>query len=145
MDTSSGAILAMATSSPFNPNSPYALDEISQSKLDNSGYVVGSAEYSNYKRELLEIAWSNKAISETYEPGSTFKIITVAAALESGAADMSDTFSCHGYHEVGGWRIKCHKVSGHGNGFSLAYGLQMSCNPTMMKIAEKTGADTMPC
>lgn len=141
MDTSSGAILAMATSSPFNPNSPYALDEISQSKLDNSGYVVGSAEYSNYKRELLEIAWSNKAISETYEPGSTFKIITVSTALELGAASVNDRFSCSGAYKVGGWHIKCHKVTGHGSGFTLAYGLQMSCNPTMMQLAERIGAE----
>lgn len=142
MDTSTGAILAMATSSPFDPNSPFELDELSLSKLENSGYQEGSKEYGEYKSELLEIMWSNKAVSETYEPGSTFKIITVAAALDSGAATMSDTFSCNGYHTVGGWRIKCHKVTGHGSGFSLAYGLQMSCNPTMMTVAERIGAET---
>jgi stage V sporulation protein D (sporulation-specific penicillin-binding protein) len=86
--------------------------------------------------------WSNKAVSETYEPGSTFKIITVAAAVDSGAAAFNDTFSCHGYQTVSGWRIKCHKVTGHGSGFTLSYGLQMSCNPTMMQIAERTGAET---
>ena len=84
--------------------------------------------------------WSNKAISETYEPGSTFKIITVSAAIDAGAAKMTDTFSCNGYHTVGGWRIKCHKVTGHGSGFNLSYGLQMSCNPTMMTIAERLGS-----
>ena len=67
--------------------------------------------------------------------------MTVAAALDSGVADFDDTFSCHGYHTVGGWRIKCHKTTGHGSGFSLAYGLQMSCNPTMMQIAERIGAE----
>jgi len=141
MDTSSGAILAMATTSPFDPNSPYVLDEKSQIKLSNSGFDENSEEYKAYKRELMEIMWSNKAVSETYEPGSTFKIITVSAALDLGIAKITDQFSCKGYHEVGGWRIKCHKTTGHGSGFSLAYGLQMSCNPTMMKLSEKIGAE----
>lgn len=142
MDTNTGAILAMATSSPFNPNTPYTLDEISQSKLDNSGYATSSEEYKKLKTELMQVMWSNKCVSETYEPGSTFKIVTVAAALDAGVATMNDKFSCSGYHTVGGWRIKCHKTTGHGSGFSLAYGLQMSCNPTMMKLAERTGKET---
>lgn len=141
MDTKSGAILAMATSSPFNPNSPYELDEVSNMKLNTSGLAVGSEEYRAYKVSLMQTMWANKAVSEAYEPGSTFKIVTVSAALELGAADLNDTFSCHGYHTVGGWRIKCHKINGHGSGFSLAYGLQMSCNPTMMTLAERIGAE----
>lgn len=141
MDTSSGAILAMATSSPFDPNSPFILDSVSEEKLKNSGYAEGSEEYSSYKRELMQIMWSNKAVSETYEPGSTFKIVTVSAALDLGVADMNDTFSCKGYHTIGGWRIKCHKTTGHGSGFPLSYGLQMSCNPTMMMLAERIGPE----
>ena len=142
MDTETGAILAMATSSPFNPNEPYVLDDLSMAKLRESGYAEGSEEYSKLKNELMNVMWSNKAISETYEPGSTFKIVTVSSALECGAATLNDRFSCHGYYKVGGWHIKCHKVTGHGSGFSLAYGLQMSCNPTMMQIAERIGSDT---
>lgn len=141
MDTNTGAILAMATSSPFDPNYPFELDKESLEKLANSGLKEGSDEYKAYKNELMQLMWSNKAVSETYEPGSTFKIITVSAALDLGVADTSDTFSCNGYHMVGGWRIKCHKTTGHGSGFSLAYGLQMSCNPTMMTIAERIGSD----
>ncbi len=141
MDTNTGAILAMATSSPFNPNNPYELDEISQAKLDSSGYAPTSEEYKKLKTELMQVMWSNKCVSETYEPGSTFKIVTVSAALDSGAATMNDRFSCKGYHTVGGWRIKCHKTTGHGSGFSLAYGLQMSCNPTMMTLSERIGAE----
>lgn len=140
MDTSTGAILAMATSSPFDPNSPFELDAMSQEKLLNSGFIEGSEEYKEYKNDLTKIMWSNKAISETYEPGSTFKIVTVSAALDSGAAKESDTFSCKGYAEVGGWRIRCHKTTGHGSGFSLAYGLQMSCNPCMIALSERVGA-----
>ena len=141
MDTSTGAILAMATSSPFDPNEPFVLDDQSLEKLQNSNLIEGSNEYKAYKNELMQIMWSNKAVSETYEPGSTFKIITVSAALDSGVAKTTDTFSCNGYHTIGGWRIKCHKTTGHGHGFSLAYGLQMSCNPTMMTIAERIGAE----
>lgn len=141
MDTSDGAILAMATSSPYNPNNPYLLDDISAKKLNDSGYEEGSNEYKEYKRELMEIMWSNKAISETYEPGSTFKIITVSTALDLGVVTPNDRFSCVGYYEVGGWHIKCHKITGHGSGFTLAYGLQMSCNPTMMQLAERIGAN----
>ncbi|MBQ8372109.1 MAG: PASTA domain-containing protein [Clostridia bacterium] len=141
MDTETGAILAMATSSPFDPNTPFLLDDISQEKLAASGLAEGSEEYKAYKNELLQIMWSNKAVSEIYEPGSTFKIITVAAALDSGVASTTDHFDCPGYKMVGGWRIKCHKRTGHGSGFSLAYGLQMSCNPTMMTVAERIGAE----
>lgn len=141
MNTETGAILAMATSSPFNPNEPYNLDEISAKKLSESGFSPESDEYKKYKRELMDIMWSNKAVSETYEPGSTFKIITVATALNLGAASISDRFSCVGFYEVGGWHIKCHKITGHGSGFTLAYGLQMSCNPTMMQISERIGSD----
>ncbi len=141
MDIKTGAIIAMATTSPFDPNNPYVLDELSATKLFESGYDRDSDEYKAYKKELLEIMWSNKAISETYEPGSTFKIITVSCALDSGCASTNDRFSCIGYHSVGGYRIKCHKVKGHGSGFNLAYGLQMSCNPTMMQLAERVGRE----
>ena len=142
MDTSTGAILAMATSSPFDPNDPFTLDSESQAILDSSGAEKGSEEYKKLKSDLQQQMWSNKAVSQLYEPGSTFKIVTVSAALDSGSSNINDKFSCSGYHTVGGWRIKCHKTTGHGSGFTLAYGLQMSCNPTMMSIAEKMGAET---
>ncbi len=141
MNTKNGAILGMATSTPFNPNSPFELDTVSQNKLDESGFIKGSKEYTEYKNELLQIMWSNKTISETYEPGSTFKIITVSSALDAGAVSANDTFSCSGYKEVGGYKIKCHKTTGHGSGFSLAYGLQMSCNPCMISVSERLGAN----
>ena len=140
MDTATGAILGMATTSPFDPNDPFTLDPQSQQKLNESGLIVGTDEYKAYKNELMQIMWSNKAISETYEPGSTFKIVTVSAALDLGVATPSSSFSCNGYLQVGGWRIKCHKTTGHGSGFSLAYGLQMSCNPCMMTLASRIGS-----
>ena len=140
MDSSTGAILGMATTSPFDPNEPFKLDSVSQQKLNDSGLIVGTDEYNAYKSSLMQIMWSNKAISETYEPGSTFKIVTVSAALDLGVANLNSTFSCKGYYQIGGWRIKCHKTTGHGSGFNLAYGLQMSCNPCMMVLAQNIGA-----
>ncbi len=140
MNTRTGAILAMATSSPYNPNTPFVLDDASAEKLDGSGYSPESDEYKKYKNELLQTMWSNKAVSETYEPGSTFKIVTVSAALDTGAVKESDTFSCGGYCQIGGYRIRCHKTTGHGAGFTLGYGLQMSCNPCMIAVSEKVGA-----
>ena len=140
MDTATGAILAMATTSPFDPNEPFVLDELSEAKLKASGFAEGSEEYKRLKNELLTVMWSNKAISETYEPGSTFKIVTVSAALDLGVASATDTFSCCGYTTVGGWRIRCHKRTGHGTGFTLAYGLQMSCNPCMIALSERIGS-----
>lgn len=142
MDTKTGAILAMATTSPFDPNSPYELDSLSKLKLQNSGYAENSEDYKSLKKELLEVMWSNKAVSEIYEPGSTFKIITVSSALDSGSVKVNDTFSCNGYLTVGGRNIKCHKRTGHGSGFDLSYGLQMSCNPAMMTVGQKMGAST---
>ncbi len=141
MDTKTGAILAMATTSPFDPNNPFVLDTQSAEKLNSSGLTYGSEEYKKYKNELLQIMWSNKAISETYEPGSTFKIVSVSAALDSGVAKTTDTFSCTGSTKVGGWTIRCHKRTGHGSGFNLGYGLQMSCNPCMIAISKRLGAD----
>lgn len=140
MDTSTGAILAMATTSPFDPNDPFVLDELSKKKLESSGFEVGSEKYNAYKTQLMQQMWSNKAISETYEPGSTFKIVTVSSALELGVVEPTSTFSCNGYKQIGGYRIRCHKAGGHGSGFTLAYGLQMSCNPCMMSVAERIGA-----
>ena len=142
MDTSTGAILAMATTSPFDPNTPFTLDSVSLDKLASSGLDPQSEEYKKYKNELLQTMWSNKAISETYEPGSTFKIVTVSAALDTGVATPSDTFSCQGYTQIGGYRIRCHKTTGHGSGFSLSYGLQMSCNPCMISLSERLGANS---
>ena len=142
MDTSSGAILGMATTSPFDPNDPFTLDEQSQKKLNESGLIVGTDEYNAYKNELMQIMWSNKAISETYEPGSTFKIVTVSAALDLGVATVNSQFSCNGYMQIGGWRIRCHKTTGHGSDFNLAYGLQMSCNPCMMTLSQEIGASS---
>ncbi len=141
MNVKTGAILAMATAPSFDLNDPYTLDENSIKKLEASGYAPSDSEYKTLKNSLLYEMWRNKAVSEIYEPGSTFKIITAAVALESGAVTPNTRFSCPGYHIVGGCRISCHKRKGHGS-LTFAQGLMQSCNPVMMQSAERFGKET---
>ena len=141
MNVKTGAILAMATSSPFDCNAPFALDDLSLAKLDGTGLAKDSEEYAKLKSELLYTMWRNKATSELYEPGSTFKIITAATALDLGVVTPTDTFDCTGALQIGGYSISCHKRGGHGHGFSFAYGLQQSCNPTLMQVGARIGAE----
>ena len=141
MNVKTGAILAMATSSPFDCNDPFILDDLSLAKLDGSGLAKDSEEYAKLKSELLYTMWRNKATSELYEPGSTFKIITAATALDLGVVTPTDTFDCTGALQIGGYSISCHKRAGHGHGFSFAYGLQQSCNPTLMQVGARIGAE----
>ena len=139
MDVHTGAILAMATLPSYDLNNPYELDESLLSYL--SGYDVNSEEYQKKKSELLYTMWSNKAISETYEPGSTFKIITSAMGLETGVVTPTDPFTCSGAYVVGGVTIHCHKRTGHGS-LNFAGGLQQSCNPVFMQVAARLGSET---
>ncbi len=141
MNVNTGAILAMATTNGFDCNSPYELDELYKKKLLESGYTEGTEEYKKLKNELLYTMWSNKAVSELYEPGSTFKIFTASVGIETGATTMTDHYSCSGAVQIGGYNIRCHKKGGHGSGFTFSYGLQNSCNPTMMAVADKIGAE----
>ncbi len=141
MDVNDGGILAMATSPSYDLNNPYTLDSQSEEILKAAGYSEGSAEYTKLKSELLYSMWNNKAISEIYEPGSTFKVITAAIAMDSHSVSPNDRFDCIGYYKIGGYRIACHKKTGHGHGITFAYGLQQSCNPVMMQTAAKIGAE----
>jgi len=139
MHVKTGEILAMATAPTFDLNDPYTLDAASQEKLAAANHPSDSKEYATLRSELLYSMWNNKAVSEIYEPGSTFKIVTVAAALETKAVTPSSTFQCPGYYMVGGCRISCHKHGGHGI-LTLSEGLMHSCNPVMMQSAERMGA-----
>ncbi len=141
MNVKTGAILAMATTNGFDCNSPYQLDSLYMNKLENAGLSEGSAEYKALKNELLYTMWSNKAISELYEPGSTFKIFTASVGVETGATTMEERYSCTGSLKIGGYNISCHKRGGHGSQFTFAFGLQNSCNPTMMTVAAEIGAE----
>ncbi len=143
MDVHTGAVLGMATYPSFDLNSPFELDEDSKKKLDESEYTEGSEEYAKYSTELLYKLWRNKAISELYEPGSTFKVITTSVALEEGVSTPSESFSCTGRYYVDGYSqaIRCHKRSGHGT-LNFGVGLQKSCNPVMMTLSKRLGKET---
>ncbi len=139
MDVNTGAILAMATSSSFDLNDPWQLDGLSESILTGSGYSQGSDEYAVLQRNLLTQMWSNKAVTESYIPGSTFKIITSAMALEV-VDTIPSAVSCPGHKTVLGQKIHCHKVQGHGS-LTFAEGLQQSCNVWFMTLGELIGID----
>ena len=142
MDVNTGAILAMATYPNFDLNSPYTLDQYSQKLLDEYEFAEGTDEYNEYYWNLVYSMWKNKAVSELYEPGSTFKIITTAMALEEGVVSFDDHFYCGGSLMIPGYNkpIGCHKLSGHGE-VTYRRGLQQSCNPTLMMVAERLGRE----
>lgn len=138
MDVKTGAILAMATSSPFDLNDPWKLDERSTQVLQGSGYAEDSQQYQDLQRDLLTKMWSNKAITESYIPGSTFKIITSSMALEEQVVNLTEQCTCNGSLSEAGHRIHCHKVQGHGS-LTFAEGLQQSCNVWFMTLGNRIG------
>ena len=140
VDVETGGILAMATYPSFDPNSPGTLNADSQSALNASGYAADSEEYLKLKQELQLTAWSNKAVTEAYMPGSTFKVVTASMAYEENLVEDGETFYCPGYYKVGGRTIHCHKTAGHGT-LTFAEGLQQSCNPILMMMGLRIGQE----
>ena len=108
----------------------------------NSGYDANTGEELEGEKlqDALNAMWRNRCINDTYEPGSTFKIITSAACLEEGVVTPEDTFSCPGYRMVEDRRIRCHKVGGHGSE-TFVQGIQNSCNPVFIDIGLRLGAE----
>ena len=141
MDVNTGDVLAISVYPTFDLNSPWDLNEQSQQLLADSGFATDSEEYTALKQELLLTTWNNKAVTEVYMPGSTFKIITAAMAVEENLSIINTSQFCPGYHIVNGHRIKCHKVQGHGS-LTFAEGIQQACNPWLMRIGEQIGAPT---
>ena len=133
MNVQTGAILAMSTYPNFDLNDPWTLDEQSMQCLAESGFSTDSVEYAAKRRELLLTMWSNKAITESYIPGSTFKIVTAAMALQENVVRLTETFHCSGYKDVLGFKIHCHKTTGHGT-LTFVEGIQQSCNPVLMTV-----------
>lgn len=130
MNPQNGEILAMVNVPEFNLNDPYTLPE----GVDSEGLSEEK------RQELLNGMWRNGCINDTYEPGSTFKIITAAAGLESGAVKTTDTFSCPGYIMVEDRKIRCHKVGGHG-AEDFVQGTMNSCNPVFITVGLRIGVD----
>lgn len=136
MNPQNGEIYAMVNAPEFDLNDPYTLiDEIAQDYADQTL----SQEKLN---ELLNGMWRNACISDTYEPGSTFKIVTATAALEEGVVKLNDRFYCPGYKKVADRMIRCHKAGGHGSQ-SFVEGIKNSCNPVFMEIGARVGVDKM--
>ena len=122
MNPQNGEIYAMANVPEFNLNEPFVLN-----------YDVGTDMDAAKKQELLNQMWRNPCINDTYEPGSTFKIITASAALEQGVVTLNDNFFCPGYKIVEDRRIRCHKAGGHG-AENFEQGLMNSCKQVVAKM-----------
>ncbi|MCR5432329.1 MAG: peptidoglycan glycosyltransferase [Lachnospiraceae bacterium] len=134
MDPNDASILAMASNREYNLNEPRDISEL----VPASELMFMSEDEKLQKRYQM---WKNYCISDTYEPGSTFKTITVASALDENVISTEDTFNCAGYTEVGGWRIGCNNKYGHGT-LTLTQSLMKSCNCALMEIAAKLGKDS---
>ena len=139
MDVNTGAILAMASLGNFDLNNYQIVDEDAQAIIDAEADETKKQELLN-KAQLLQ--WRNKAISDTYEPGSTFKIVTLSMALNEGVISTNDTFYCGGSVEVTGRTepVKCWKTTGHGSQ-TLTQALQHSCNVAFVNIGLRVGAE----
>ena len=132
MNPKNGEIYAMVNVPEFDLNDPFTLNV----PIDTSS--MNSEE----KQELLNQMWRNPCINDTYEPGSTFKIITAAAGLEEGVVSLTDTFHCPGYRIVEDRRIHCHKVAGHGSE-TFVQGVMNSCNPVFIEVGLRLGVENM--
>ena len=127
MNPQNGEMLAMVDYPEFNLNEPFTLTETYADKGDD-------------EQDALNQMWRNHCINDTYEPGSTFKIITASAALEEHVVSLEDRFHCPGYIVVEDRRIRCHKTTGHG-AESFVEGIENSCNPVFINVGLRIGAD----
>lgn len=136
MNPDTGEIYAMATKPDYNPNQPFVVtDEAALAALEE---LRGTDEYSTALSKAQQAQWRNKAVSDTYEPGSVFKIVTGSAAIEEKAVALTSGFSCPGYIVIAGTKYNCHKHSGHG-AQTLADAFANSCNPAFIQIGQNLG------
>lgn len=133
MNPKNGEIIAMANKPDFDLNKPFEINK-DDIILDNLNETE--------KNKLLNQMWRNFSINDTYEPGSTFKIITTAAAFEEGLYDLDSEFDCNGYVTVGGITIKCWRYPRNHGHQNFLQGIQNSCNPVFIDMGEKLGAET---
>lgn len=141
MDPRNGEILAMVNYPEFDLNDPYTLPELTEWKEDGSIAVVDTSTLTaEQKQEKLNAMWRNGCINDTYEPGSTFKIITAAAGLEERVVTTESTFSCPGFIIVDDRKIRCHKIGGHGSQ-TFVQCMENSCNPALITVGLRLGVD----
>ena len=129
MNPQNGEIMAMVNAPEFNLNDPFTLNTTTEVPANEKE-----------KQDLLNKMWRNPCINDTYEPGSTFKIVTAAAGLEAGVVKLTDQFSCPGFRVVEDRKIRCHKVGGHGSETFLQ-GMMNSCNPVLIDVGQRLGVD----
>ena len=138
MNVNTGAILAMSVKGDFDPNAPFTLSAADQKKVDET---EGDEEKKKVQSELLNRQWRNKAVSDTYEPGSVFKAVTAAIALEENLVNKNSSFFCNGHATVAGQSYHCHKTTGHGSQ-NLMQAIANSCNPSFITIGQLVGVNT---
>lgn len=129
MNPQNGEIIAMVNAPEYDLNSPYELNFEPESVVTGQAY-----------QDLLNSMWRNKCINDTYEPGSTFKMITATAALETGAATLDSHYTCPGYKIVEDRRIRCAKITGHGPQ-DFTHTVMNSCNPAFIEWGLRVGVD----
>ena len=129
MNPQNGELMAMVNAPEYDLNNPYQLN-----------YNLTDTQLSMPKMDLLNNMWRNFCINDTYEPGSIFKMVTATAALETGAASLSDSFTCGGYAIVADRRIRCHKTTGHGTQ-TFTQTVMNSCNPAFIEWGRRVGVD----
>ena len=143
MNPDTGAVLAMASSPDYDLNDPNTVVDATKTQILNrlkNDPSVTEEEYAKAVNDAQLEQWENKNLRLSYEPGSTFKPIVVAAALEEGAITDDSTFDCVGYVQIDNWKIRCSARSGHGHQ-TLRKAVMNSCNPALIKIGQLLGAD----
>lgn len=153
MNPQNGEIYAMVNVPEYNLNEPFTLVSVEDLYIERTEDVEENADEKadetkqqnmteQEKQDALNGMWRNFCINDTYEPGSTFKIVTATAALEEGVVRVDDTFSCPGFRIVEDRRIRCHKVGGHGTE-TFRQGIMNSCNPVFIDVGARVGVDNM--
>ena len=137
MDVNTGAVLGIATKSDYNPNDPFTI--YNPTTEEAADMLSGQTETPTLA-EAQQAQWRNKAISDVYEPGSVFKIVTASAALEEQVVSLSDGFTCNGHFTVSGTHFNCHDTAGHGNQTFLQ-AIANSCNPAFIMVGQRLGAN----